>query len=228
MICMPRIIATIPTGRFTKKMYCQENALVKNPPTTGPSAAPSIVNMATIPSACPRRDAARYDVTMTAPSAEITAPPTACTIREIIRMASVGESPQRSEPVVKRAKPPMNTLRYPFISPRREAASRRLTRIIRYALSTHDTATVDTSKAFAMSGRAMLTIVASSPAMNEPSATTSTISRSSGDIFDEEVEHSVILSFLCSDGYSPVLIIVSDCSSGKRAHFNPDLHQQKS
>ena len=38
-ICQPRMIATIPTGRFTRKMYCQENTLVRKPPTTGPRAA---------------------------------------------------------------------------------------------------------------------------------------------------------------------------------------------
>jgi hypothetical protein len=120
---------------------------------------------------------------MTAPSAEMTAPPTAWIIRERMSMSMVEDNPQRAEPAVKRAKPPRKRFRYPFISPSRDAASRRLTRMIRYALSTHDTITVETYKDFAITGRAILTIVASRPAMNEPSAITITIIRSLEDIF---------------------------------------------
>ena len=69
------------------------------------------------------------------------------------------------------------------MSPSREAASRRLTRMMRYALSTHETATVETSKDFAIAGSAMFTMVASRPAMNEPSAITITIISSLGVIF---------------------------------------------
>src|SRR5208337_3166768 len=162
---------------------CHENALVRKPPTTGPSAAPSIVNMATMPRAWPLTDADRYDVTMTAPSAEMTAPPTAWIIRDMISTSIFGERPQSAEPTVNMAKPPRKIFRYPFISPSLDAARRRLTRMIRYALSTHETVTVETSSAFAMSGRAILTIVASRPAMKEPSAITMTIRRSFVDIF---------------------------------------------
>ena len=78
---------------------------------TGPRAAPSIVNMATSPRACPLRDADRYDVTMTAPRAEMTAPPTAWTIRERMRISIVGDNPQSAEPAVKTAKPPRKIFR---------------------------------------------------------------------------------------------------------------------
>src|SRR5208337_627636 len=123
-------------------------------------------------------DADRYEVTMTAPSAEMTAPPTAWSIRAMISTSKVGARPHRAEPAVKSAKPPMKIFRYPFISPSLDAASRRLTRMIRYALSTHETVTVETSRDFAISGRAIFTIVASRPAMNDPSAITITIRRS--------------------------------------------------
>ena len=92
-------------------MNCQESALVRNPPITGPSAAPSIVNIATIPSACPLTEGERYEVTITAPRAEMIAPPTAWSILDPMRRPMSGESPHRADPKVKRANPPRNTFR---------------------------------------------------------------------------------------------------------------------
>ena len=105
--------------------------LVRNPPTTGPNATPSIRNIDIMPRACPRTAGERYVVIMTAPSAEITAPPIPCSMRARMSALMFGAIPQNMEPSVKRKNPIRNILRYPFMSPRREAARRRLTMTIR-------------------------------------------------------------------------------------------------
>ena len=68
---------------------------------------------------------------MTAPSAEITAPPIPCSMRARMSVSMIGAILQNMEPGVKRENPFRKIMRYPFMSPRRDAARRKLTITIR-------------------------------------------------------------------------------------------------
>jgi hypothetical protein len=90
-----------------------------NPPTIGPAMMPSDTIVPLMPSARPRSVGGKASVVMAKPRAKIMAAPTAWTTRAAISQPMVGESPARTEPVVKTTNPVVKIGFLPTMSPRR-------------------------------------------------------------------------------------------------------------
>ena len=89
------------------------------PPIVGPATEARAVTPPMTPSAAPRRSAGKIEVTITSACGERIAAATPWTTRATINWVASCESPQAAEARVKSASPPMKSVRWPKMSPRR-------------------------------------------------------------------------------------------------------------
>ena len=116
----PRRTAKIPIGTLIKKIHCQERYCVRSPPMSGPIAAPRPEQSMMTLIAFPVRSPGMNAVIMAAATDMSIAPPTAWNTLEITSAGKPrtmpGKNPQRSDPVVKTAKPVRKIFLYPYVS----------------------------------------------------------------------------------------------------------------
>ncbi len=156
-----------PITRFTKNTAGQPSQLVRNPPRDGPVAA------ATAPVAVHNDVAVARCVTGNSGNARLsdvgssTAPAIACTTRAATSTPKLPASPHTTDAVTNSTTPTRNRRLRPSRSASRPAGTSAAANTMLYALRTHDRSPSEScEKDRSMPGKAMLTIVTSSVAMN--------------------------------------------------------------
>jgi hypothetical protein len=105
-----------PRGTFTKKIQRQPRLSVMRPPRVGPAVTPSETISAFRPRAWPRWLLGKASTMRASAGAKINAAPRPWSPRAATRRARFGARPEKAEPTVKRARPPIHTRSRPAIS----------------------------------------------------------------------------------------------------------------
>jgi hypothetical protein len=117
-----RITVTTPTGMLIQKTQRHETS-TRNPPITGPSAAPSAPIADHVPMACARACPGTAANSSDSDAGTIMPAPTAWTSRDEINIATSTDTPERTEPSVKTTRPATNIRRRPIRSAQRPAGT---------------------------------------------------------------------------------------------------------
>ena len=159
----------MPIGTLTRKIQCQSSESVSTPPSSTPIEPPPDATNPKTPIAFARSaGSVNRFIISESETAEATAPPTPCTARAAISTPCDSASPQQIEAIVNSAMPPMNSVRWPYRSPRRPPRSRNPPNVSRYAFTTHASEVDEKPRSSLMEGSATFTIVVSSTIMSVP------------------------------------------------------------
>jgi hypothetical protein len=160
-------MAASPTGTLTQKIQRQPTEPISTPPITGPRAMLTPNTLTQMPIA--RSRAARLVNTLemidTATGLSIE-PPTACSTRKATSQPSDGATPHSAEPREKTASPTWKTRRRPIRSAVEPANMSRLASASVKPSTVHCRPETGVCRPLPMAGRAMFTIVLSSPTRN--------------------------------------------------------------
>ncbi len=165
-----RTIAATPIGTFTKNAARQPAASTSTPPADGPRPAARAALAAHSATACVRSPTGNACMTSASEAGTMIAAPIAWTIRAATSSSALGASAQAADAAVNTSSPSSEIRFRPSRSAARPAATRNAAKTMLYALSTHERSSMPASgNERAMSGIAIVTIVASRNAMKTPS-----------------------------------------------------------
>ncbi len=132
-----RMTAMTPMGALTKKIHRQEMPDVSTPPSSGPIATASPVTAPQTPKAVPRSFPRNASASSASDTANMMAPPTPCTARDICSMSVLTAKPHRTDAQVNTPSPARYSRRRPYRSARLPAVSRNAARVSAYASTIH-------------------------------------------------------------------------------------------
>ena len=171
---MKRVVATKPirpTGKLMRNTQCHDALCTSQPPSVGPSSGPMSPGMAT--KLIASRNSPRGKVRSTArrPTGSSSAPPRPCSTRAASSSFRWRELAHAREPSENTAMAKRNTLRVPKRSASQPEAGINMAMVNEYATITDCICSGLSPRLAAIAGRAVLTMVASSVCMKNPTAT---------------------------------------------------------
>lgn len=113
MLVHPTTAMTAASGRFTRKIQCQDAQWVSAPPTSGPIAAAPDITAPHTPKAGPRYLPRNSAFTVDSVDGMMNAAPSACTARDAMSAPAVPDSAASRLPPAKTTSPTMNMVLRP-------------------------------------------------------------------------------------------------------------------